>query len=79
MTTCQIYIMLHAMIFFLIEAAVAVLLSFLLQNVYNKGTLIEGCIELAMKGFTIWKYMLNTRGWGEVAEIIYFLINKEGL
>jgi len=53
MTTCQIYIMLHAMIFFLIEAAVAVLLSFLLQNVYNKGTLIEGCIELAMKGFTI--------------------------
>ena len=47
--------MLHAMIvfFFLIEVAVTVLLSFLLPIVYNKGTLVEGAIELAMKGFTI--------------------------
>jgi len=44
----------HAMIvFFFIEAAVTILLSFLLQIVYNKGTLIEGNIELTMKGFTV--------------------------
>jgi len=52
MATYQIYIMLHAMIFF-IEAAVTILLNFLLHIVYNKGTLIEGGTELAMKGFTI--------------------------
>ena len=45
--------MLDAMIGFFIGAVVTILLSFLLQNVYNKGTLVEGGIELAMKGFII--------------------------
>jgi hypothetical protein len=67
--------MLDAMIGFFIGAVVTILLSFLLQNVYNKGTLVEGGIELAMKGFIIWKYMLNHKK-KKVADIIYFLMYK---
>ena len=68
--------MLDATIGFFIGAVVTILLSFLLQNVYNKGTLVEGGIELAMKGFIIWKYMLNQKKEKKVADIIYFLMYK---